>query len=96
MNRPECIGEIEEALEAGCPCLNFGYPTLEKLLAYVRELEKDAGRYRAIREHADVILREAAQFATSSGKLIWTTQPSSDELDDAIDAAIASQSKDKA
>lgn len=132
MNRPECIGRIEEAIEAGptagpwhvrtlddsigtiddyekpiAQAQDIGYKdrknghkerkantvfiaacnpsALKELLAYVRELEKDAGRYRQALE--EIAFIENQMYG-----------PDWEEIDKARDiarAAIASQSKDK-
>lgn len=53
-------------------------------------LEREAERYRWVRDNADVSFDEQQHFPTSTGVWIYSTSPSRRELDAAIDTALSS------
>ncbi len=67
---------------------HFNPATILALVERVRELEKDAARYRWAKDNASLIFDEEARFPAESGQIIYSTMPSRRELDAAIDAAM--------
>lgn len=85
----ERIAELEKDNLEQCRLNAMGSEREARLMARVKELEKDAARYRYAIENADFVFhREHRVRMTSGGHVIFTKMPSKYEVTAVIDAAM--------